>query len=128
MTVTAQKLTIEGWVPPPVLNGSRQRHWSTLRAEAQAVKTRVWLAARAAGWVFVPGKVRLTVVFVFPNHRRRDIDNLTARCKHLIDGLKPRGVIYPGYFTDDSIDLLDLSVRAEVRPGVTATELTLEAV
>lgn len=142
-----QSLTIREWLPPPVLNGSRQKHWATLRKEAAAVKTMAWASAKQAGWTFVSGKVRLTVTFVFPVKRTRDTDNLVARAKHLVDGLKCRGGMYVpvdtqgrmlgpaerriiagGFFTDDSVDWLELEVQAMVERGVKETRVSMEAV
>ena len=116
-----QSLTIPSWLPAPVLNGSRQVHWTVLRKRAEADKIMAWSAAKQAGWTFVPGKVRMVVTLVFPVNRRRDRDNTMARCKHVIDGLK--GV----FFTDDSMDMLDLEVRAEVQPGTKATHIELSS-
>lgn len=115
-----QTLLIEGWLPAPVLNGSRQKHWATLRKEALAAKTMAWTSAKQAGWVFVPGKVKLTVVFVFGVNRHRDTDNLYARAKHLVDGLKVM------FFEDDDTDHLELVVLAVVLRGVKETRMLLE--
>lgn len=120
--MSVQTLTITDWLPPPVLNGSRQKHWAVLRKEADVAKKMAWAAARQARWTFVPGKVRLTVVFVFGVKRARDTDNTTARAKHLIDGLKKE------FFHDDSTEWLELVVRAEVRRGVKQTVISLEPI
>jgi Holliday junction resolvase RusA-like endonuclease len=61
------------------------------------------------------------VTFVFPVHRRRDVDNLYARAKGVVDGVK-RG----GWIVDDSSEWLDLKVVTEVRSGIRATVLLLE--
>ena len=116
-----QRLVIPGWLPPPVTNTSRQRHWATVRKEVKDVKEKAWGYAQAAGWVPVLGRARITVIFVHPVQRHRDHDNTTARAKHLIDGLKP-------WIVDDSTDWLDLSITNVVRRGERATEITLEAV
>lgn len=118
----AQHLVIQSWLPAPVLNGSRQKHWAVLAKEAKAAKVMAWASAKQAGWVFMPDKVRLTVIFVFPVKRKRDTDNLYARAKHLVDGLKKV------FFEDDCIEHLDLRVSAVVEPGVKQTRLTLEPV
>lgn len=116
-----QTLEIPGWLPPPVLNGSRQLHWSVLKRRADSTKLMAWTAARQAGWTRVPGRVRLTVTFVFTVNRRRDVDNMYARCKHLIDGLKGE------FFADDSMDIMELTVKTEVQPGLKATRIELES-
>lgn len=117
----SQRCVIPDWLPPAVLNGSRQKHWSTLRKQALQTRTMVWASCKHAGWTRVDGKVRLTVLFVFPVKRRRDTDNTVARAKHLVDGIK--GV----FFEDDDTEHLELVVRAETRPGQKRTELLLEA-
>lgn len=117
--MTSQVAVIPDWLPPPVLNGSRQRHWASLRKEAEIGKTRAWAAARQAHWHFVPGKVRLYVTFTFNVKRFRDTDNLYARAKHLVDGLKGQ------FFTDDDADHLELVVHAEVLRGIKQTRLEL---
>lgn len=83
----------------------------------------------------MPGKVRLTIVLVYPRKYRVDADNLVAKCKGLIDGLKCPGMgrdcvkfHHKGFFYEDSTVWLELVVRAEVEPGVKATRITLESV
>jgi hypothetical protein len=97
-----------------------------------------WASAKHAGWQFVNGRVRLTITLVYPRKYRVDADNLAARCKGLIDGLKnytpPRPVAIPhtgievrrGFIEDDDTEHMELLVRAEVRRGEKATEITLE--
>lgn len=119
---SVQTLVIRGWLPPDIANASRQRHWTAIRKAAKATQTLVWASAKHAGWRYVGDdapRMRLTVVFVFSVHRKRDQDNLVARCKHMVDGLKP-------FLIDDDLEHLELVVNAEVRPGVQQVELTLE--
>ena len=116
--MTRQSLVIPGWHPPQFANGSHG-HW---RAKWEAKRDAGWLAALVAqtqGWRFVPGKVRLEIVLVYPRKYRVDSDNLHARCKGLIDGLKAE------FFTDDSTDWLELHVTATVEKGVKETRVTL---
>ena len=117
---TVQTLTIHGWLPEQLANG-QHGHWSTRQRKINQAKERVWLYARNECWRPVHGKARLTIVLVFPNHRRRDADNLHSRVKGVVDGCKP-------YIKDDSTEWLELVVRAEVRPGCKQVELTLEPV
>ena len=76
---------------------------------------------RQAHWRPAEGSLRLSILFTFPQERRRDTDNLYARAKGLVDGL-----VKGGYIPDDDARVLDLVVRAEVRHGVRQTELVLE--
>lgn len=113
-------LTINNWLPEQISNGSHG-HWSTRQKKLEHAAALVWVEARAAGLKAVPGKVHVHVHFVFPEKRRRDVDNLTARCKGVLDGLKR------GFIDDDSMDVMTLEVSAEVERGRKALVVTLEA-
>jgi len=119
---TTQRLVIPDWLPEQLANSSHG-HWSTRQKKLQAAQTMVWASAKHANLRPVTGRARVTVVLVFGSKRRRDTDNLYSRTKGVIDGL-----VKGGWLVDDDTDHLDLQVRAEVRPGVKATEITLEAV
>lgn len=114
-----QHLTIEDWLPDQISNGSIKSNWRKVAKAKKAAKTMAWASAKQAGWEFVPGRVRLSIVYVFSVNRTRDTDNLYARSIGLVNGLKGT------FFEDDSTDVLDLVVTAEVRRGVKATEITL---
>jgi hypothetical protein len=132
-----QTLVIAGWHPTSSPN-NQKRHWRTVQKNHHIDRDTAWAAAMQAGWKFVPGKVRLTITFVCATNRRRDADNLVARCKGVIDGLKAQearsiaGLRFAssklGFFEDDDTAHLDLVVRADVRPGVKQLEITLEPV
>lgn len=115
----SQTLRIDGWLPEQLANGPHG-HWSTRQKKLKAAQTMVWASAKHADWKRVEGRARLTIVLVFSNHRRRDADNLHTRVKGCVDGLRE-------WLVDDSTDWLELIVRAEVRPGERAVEMTLEA-
>jgi len=138
-TPVVQSVAIEGWLPDPIANG-QHGHWSRHQAKLRIAQATVWAAAMQAGWRFVPGRVRLTITLVFRQQRRRDTDNLYARVKGCVDGLKSHtvttalGIKLPvpvtrlGWFSDDSIDVLELVVKAEVSKEWTGTRITLEAI
>jgi len=115
-----QTLVIPAWLPEQVANGPHG-HWSTRQKKLGNAQLVTWSAAKNARWIPVTGRAKLTVTFIFPVRRRRDIDNLYARAKGVVDGVK-RG----GWIVDDSSEWLDLSVLAEVEPGLRATVLKLE--
>lgn len=118
----AQTLTVRDWMPQWNPNGTGNRsHWATLQKRKRADEVMAWAAARQAGWVRIPGKVRLEIVFVYPRKVRVDTDNLYSRVKGLVDGLKKE------FFEDDSTDVLDLHVTAVVEPGTKETRMTLRA-
>jgi Holliday junction resolvase RusA-like endonuclease len=131
-----QTLTITDWHPTvnPNRNSSRGAHWAVARKKHRIDRDMAWASARQAGWEFMSGKVRLEIVFVYPRTVRVDADNLVARCKGLIDGLKSRD--HPqaghgsrgGFFEDDDTTHLDLHVSARVEKGVKATEISLESI
>lgn len=116
-----QRLVILDWIPAPLANGSHG-HWSTRQKKLEAAQIMVWASAKHAGWIGAHAKSRLTVTLVFPQNRRRDTDNLYSRVKGVVDGL-----VKGGWIVDDDTEHLELIVRAEVRLGVKATELLLEA-
>lgn len=66
-------------------------------------------------------RARVTVTFHFKTNRRRDIDNWTAACKGLLDGLV--GVL----IVDDDTEHCELVVRTVVDPHGPATFITVEA-
>ena len=115
-----QTLTIVGWVPEQLANGPQGSWRNTWRKKKDAASMAIG-HARQAEWVFMSGKVKMEIVYIFPQKRRRDPDGLVSRSKGVIDGLKV-------FFTDDSTDYLDLSVTAEVIPGIKATRVTLTSV
>ena len=117
LSVSVQRLRIAGWLPAQVANGSHG-HWSTRRGIYQRAKLGAYVAALDARWRPVRGRARLDIVLVFPQHRRRDTDNLYARCKGLVDGIKP-------FIVDDATEWLELHVSARVEPGRRAVEMTL---
>lgn len=117
--VTTQTLFINDWLPEPLTNVSGD-HWRKREKKLKAAQIMVWAAAKQFGLMPIPGRVKLTITLVFTINRRRDTDNLYARCKGLIDGL-----VKGGWITDDSTDLLNLTVCAvvETRKG---TRLEME--
>jgi hypothetical protein len=117
-----QTMAIPDWHPTMSANGSHG-HWRTHQARHDADQRQGLRYAEHFGWTFMPGRVSLTITLVYPRTYRVDADNLAARCKGLIDGLRLRKG--RGFFTDDSTEWLDLYVKADVRKGVKATEITL---
>lgn len=115
-----QQLVIERWLPEAISNGSHG-HWSVKRAKLREAQDMAYASAREAGWQRIDGKVHLAIHYVFPDRRRRDLDNLVARSKGVIDGLKEH------FFEDDSMDVLTLEVSAAVEPKRKALVVTLEA-
>lgn len=111
---------IRGWLPEPLSNVHAD-HWRKRERKLKAARVMAWASAKQAQWQPIRVRARLSITLVFPQQRRRDIDNLYARCKGLVDGLKE-------WFVDDSTEWLDLRVEACVEPGVKETRLVLEAI
>jgi hypothetical protein len=125
----AQHLVIPDWHPTMSANGSHG-HWATRQKKHDVDMMMAWASAKHAGWTFMSGRVKLTITLVYPRTYRVDADNLAARCKGLIDGLKgpnSKKMLNSGFFTDDNTQWLELTVRAEVRKGCKQTEITLES-
>lgn len=115
-----QKLVIDGWLPWALSNGSHG-HWATRQRKLDLAQKQVWAYAKAYKLQPVVGRARLTITLVFPQHRRRDTDNLYSRVKGCVDGL-----VKGGWLTDDSADVLELVVRGETQRGEKRTEIELE--
>lgn len=116
-----QRLVIHQWLPESLANG-QHGHWSTRQRKLHRAQRTVWLYAWNARLTAISGRAKVTIVLVFPVKRRRDQDNLHSRVKGVLDGL-----VKGHWLVDDSTEWLELEVRAEVRPGVKQTEITLEA-
>jgi crossover junction endodeoxyribonuclease RusA len=104
---------------PPNPNRTRRYHW---RARHRADQE--W---RQAGRLSAHGlrrtpmqRATLDVVHVVPDRRRRDLDNLTASIKAVLDGIVDAGVIAD----DSSRVLVSVTHRIEHEPGVAATRFT----
>ena len=69
--------------PPSKLNPNRKGHWAI---KARATKE----YRRECGWAakFHPPMKRFMVKFHPPDKRPRDVDNVIAACKSLVDGLQ----------------------------------------
>ncbi len=135
-----QTCTISDWHPTMNPNGGAGRHWATNHKKHEIDSGTAWASARHAGWVFVPGRVHLTVVLVYSVNRLPDPDNAVARTKGIVDGLKLHGSPWVksrpgneilsrpiGFFTDDSPTYLELTVNAIVERGKKEVRLTLES-
>lgn len=136
IAAAVQHLEIVGWLPAPNSNVHADG-WRKRQVRLKAAQVMVWAAAKQAEWTPVPGRAKLTVTFVFGQHRRRDTDNLYSRAKGLIDGLRgatpstiggfPRTSARAGWIVDDSTEWLELVVKAEVSKEWNGTKITLEA-
>ena len=127
MTVLPARIVLEGWQPDRRLSlngrarGDGANHWATrskLTADAKAlVFTGCWLKMRRFT------RARVTITFVYPNKRRRDPDGLAGLVKPILDGMVAAEIL-----PDDDCEHIELTLRARVEPGRTATEIELESI
>ena len=111
------------WPPRALSPNSRPPHWAVLAKAKRAYRSACHLEAIAAGWrngAFAPtDRLHVGLVFVPPDRRRRDIDNLIAAMKSGLDGLADAlGV-------DDSRWTLTCGVEDGIRGMVVVTICTL---
>lgn len=76
--------------PPAELfpNRSSGKHWTSTRAAKDAYRDQAFYLTKQAikAWTPLLCDVALSVTFVQPDMRRRDVDNMLAASKHAIDG------------------------------------------
>lgn len=121
-------IVIPGRAPTP----NARRHWRQIardnaewKAAALAIASnalRQWEGSHGLKWrpVF---HASVVVTFSLPDRRSRDLDNLIASCKPLLDGIVQAGVI-----TDDSVDVIDSITFGWVRDGRAATTFEIDEV
>lgn len=76
--------------PAKQLNPNARQHWSALARHKKRAKAAAFVIARSAGKVPpIPPSAPLSVSMLFapPTKARRDLDNLLASCKAMLDGI-----------------------------------------
>jgi Holliday junction resolvase RusA-like endonuclease len=120
----SRTILIEGWVPDSdlSLNGRRRLNPLAIWRLQEVAKTRAALAIRSIGLPLAPlHRAAVVCTFVYPQHRRRDPDNLAGLAKPLLDACRAEGLI-----EDDDCEHIELTVRAIVETGCTATYIHIE--
>ncbi len=136
-TAARWEIVVPGWVPDSRLglNGRREKatpdRWGRHRpkwketaelegeAHGEVGKALLALANRPLQPL---ERARVTVLFVFPNSRKRDVDNLSGRVKPCLDAIKgPNGLI-----VDDDMEHIELTIRAAVKSRTTETRIVVE--
>lgn len=118
-------------LPPPSSSPNYRGNWAKRYRDAKVFKEAVYLCAVDArnkleskgGLMSPPAKVKISLTFVYPERRVRDIDNIIASFKPGLDGLVQAGVI-----TGDSSEHIVMGkISIEVdkkRAPLTIIELT----
>ncbi|WP_067753065.1 RusA family crossover junction endodeoxyribonuclease [Orrella dioscoreae] len=120
------RLTIELPWPDMGLMPNRKngRHWTATHGKMAAARDMAALAARQAlGRNAIPsqGRMKVTLTFVAPDRRRRDIDNLLACMKSQMDGIAIALGVDDSQFRPITLDDgLDTARRGFVRVDITA--------
>lgn len=74
--------------PPATLSPNARQHWSALARAKKAYRRECAAQAQLQGLRRIePAKLHVSLVFVPPNRRAHDLDNLLARMKSGLDGL-----------------------------------------
>jgi hypothetical protein len=125
--VTVQALTIEDFPRPEVartLSPNGRSHWAVKRKARLTVVDHVTTAAIRGGLRRMKGLVVLHMVYVYPQERTRDADNLSGAgvTKALIDCLVKGGWLD----ADDTTHLRLAPVEVRVEKGRRAVELRFE--
>lgn len=131
MTLAAsrgQTLVLEDFPRPEIaraLSPNGRAHWAAKRKARLNVVDHVTVAAIRGGLRLMRGQVVLSATFVYPDHRKRDDDNLaTGVLKAVRDCL----VLGQWLEADDIEHLRQMPVEVRVEKGRRALEITLEAV
>ena len=127
-------------LPPRECSPNARVHWKDRSLAAQGYKEVVTMLGNVERhrmhWT-APDKAKVHVVFVLPDRRRRDRDNLIARAKPLIDALglfrevrNKRGKVISAYgadiIIDDSPEYAEITyeLRYEKGQSMTIVEVT----
>lgn len=117
-------ITIPGRPPTPNRRfGNPHAQWAEIKRWRRTAWGIALEAKNRSGWV-APARARITVTFIVPDNRSRDIDNLVSSTKPLTDGLVDAGVLVG----DKSRELEWGAPRDRYVKGVTATEYLIEVV
>jgi len=114
-------LIVVPMLPPRELCGNSRVHWKTKHKNAQEYGNVVYLLAcnqRAlAGWTPLV-RARVSLLFVFPQHRKRDLDNLVTGMKSALDALVRADIIADDNSAILSIGDVSIAVAPKAEPGV----------
>jgi crossover junction endodeoxyribonuclease RusA len=78
------------WPNPALMpNRSSGKHWSNTAAIRAKAKDDAFYIAKAEmnGRTFAPGRLRVSITFIAPDKRRRDLDGCLSSIKPHLDGI-----------------------------------------
>ena len=106
--------------PPKACNPNARNHWTKLSVAKRRLRDMWFISARNQGAGRLDAlHLTISLQFVPPDRRRRDMDNMLASCKAGMDGLSDL------FGVDDSRWLLRLSIAPEpVKGGAVRVEVT----
>lgn len=83
-------------LPQPELSPNSRLHWAVKARAVRSAKEEIGWLAKVAGWSSDDKpmqKAKISYEFHLKDKRHRDLDNLMASCKSLVDGLVDVGVL-----------------------------------
>lgn len=105
--------------PPSALNPNVRQHWRKHASAKKAYRAACAWTARSQGVTAAPAeKLSVSLVFVPPDRRRRDLDNLIASMKAGLDGLADALGVDDNRFTLSAELLTDGTIGGFVRVSV----------
>lgn len=96
--------------------------WKAVAEQAASDARREWEAKHGLAWRPVTRAV-VSVAFGLPDRRTRDLDNLIASCKPLLDG-----IVAAGALVDDSITVIQKIEFGAVVNGTAETIFTVDEI
>lgn len=120
-------MTITLPLPDPGLSPNARLHWAQKRKLVEQARYDGWIATmevwRPMAPLPLPARIPLSLSFVVPDHRRRDLDNLVSSCKAYLDG------VADALGVDDSrFDLASITRRIERGVREVRLEIPLDAI
>ena len=105
--------------PPKACSPNARQHWARLAAAKRILRADWAIVARSQGaGPLKAEQIDVSIEFVPPDRRRRDMDNMLASCKAGMDGLSDL------FGVDDSRWLLRISIAPEpVKGGAVRVEV-----
>ena len=124
--VQRQTLVLEDFPRPEIaraLSPNGRAHWASKRMARMDAASLVVVEATRSGLRPIAGPVRLTLTYVYPEQRKRDIDNLTTGVTKVVIDTLVRG---RWIAADDSEHVRAVTVQPVVERGRRALIVTLE--